>query len=429
MTNVLHNALAIPAFLLLVSSLPASAGPTPAQKCESAKLREAGKYGTCRLTVMSKSVSSGNPADFSKCDMKFGEKWQKAEDKGQGACPTEGDSASLGGTIGDHTTLVASLLGGGTTEDPDGVYVDAASGTDDSSCGSQASPCASITFGLSRAVTLGSLRAYVSDAAYFEDVALVSGIDVLGGYDVSSWEPGSSLSVLYGTSGAGHRAAVSAIGVTSATTITGFVIHGATASSAASNSYAVLVRNSPGVVTISGNVIYAGEGALGAAASPASSGLAGVAGGDRSTNPSAYDAFVATGVGACNVANNRQLTNGGARTCGVTSVNGGRGGGNACPASNAFGEASGVDGLTAASGGAGGDAGNDSRIESSSTVCASPSVDSALGANGADAADAAAGVAGSGCSSAAGSVLAGNWIGSPGGTGGAGGHGFGGGGG
>ena len=64
-------------------------------KCSSAKVKEAAKYSACLLKAESKAIKKGEVADFSKCDSKFSEKWQKAESKAGGECPTENDEAAI----------------------------------------------------------------------------------------------------------------------------------------------------------------------------------------------------------------------------------------------------------------------------------------------------------------------------------------------
>ncbi len=66
-----------------------------AVKCASDKIKEAGKYSFCRLKVDSKAIRSGEAPDYSKCDSKYSEKWQKIEAKGAGACPSSGDEAAI----------------------------------------------------------------------------------------------------------------------------------------------------------------------------------------------------------------------------------------------------------------------------------------------------------------------------------------------
>lgn len=90
------------------------AGPAgavdPAAKCEAAKLKEAGKYGLCRLKAESRAVKKGEPAVYTKCDAKFVEKWGGAETKYGGACPTSGDEGNMKAKITNHANLTAALL-------------------------------------------------------------------------------------------------------------------------------------------------------------------------------------------------------------------------------------------------------------------------------------------------------------------------------
>ncbi len=67
----------------------------PDIKCRAAKVKEAAKYSACRLKAESKAIKKGEVPDFSKCDSKFSEKWQKAESKAGGECPTENDEAAI----------------------------------------------------------------------------------------------------------------------------------------------------------------------------------------------------------------------------------------------------------------------------------------------------------------------------------------------
>ena len=70
----------------------------PDAKCEFSKLKEAGKYGFCRLKAESKGVKKSAAPDYSKCETKFSTKWGKAEDKaGTGVCPSEVDETDIEG--------------------------------------------------------------------------------------------------------------------------------------------------------------------------------------------------------------------------------------------------------------------------------------------------------------------------------------------
>jgi hypothetical protein len=96
---------------------PLAAALTPAERCQSAKLKVAGKYGFCRLKAESQAVKTGDAPDYSKCDGKFADKWSLAETAASGACATSGDQAAIGGFIGQHTDDLAAALAGGPLPD------------------------------------------------------------------------------------------------------------------------------------------------------------------------------------------------------------------------------------------------------------------------------------------------------------------------
>src|SRR5262245_23598548 len=85
---------------------------SPAQKCEAAKLKIAGKYGFCRLKAEAKAIKTGEPVDYSKCDSVFAPKWQSAEASVGGACSTTGDQVPLQGHLTADANIVAAKLSG-----------------------------------------------------------------------------------------------------------------------------------------------------------------------------------------------------------------------------------------------------------------------------------------------------------------------------
>jgi hypothetical protein len=97
----------------------AAHGVSPADKCEAAKLKIAGKYDFCRLKAEATAAKSGGMPDFSKCDPNFSGKWSQAEAKANGMCPSNGDEAAMQSFIAQHTDALAAALGGGTL--PQGV--------------------------------------------------------------------------------------------------------------------------------------------------------------------------------------------------------------------------------------------------------------------------------------------------------------------
>jgi hypothetical protein len=118
-TKIRFAAALLSAFFLGVTAAQAA---DPAVNCESGKLKEAGKYGNCRLKADSKAVKKGEAkavkkgeaADYTKCETKFADKWAKTETKaGVGICPSEGDQASIDARITTDAAEIATLLAGG----------------------------------------------------------------------------------------------------------------------------------------------------------------------------------------------------------------------------------------------------------------------------------------------------------------------------
>ena len=100
----------------VVLAVSAWAGPPPADKCEAAKNKVAGKYAACRQAAEAKAVLKAVAADFTKCDSAFSGKWQKAEAKAMHAmatCPSMGDEMAIESFIGAHSATVAAALDGG----------------------------------------------------------------------------------------------------------------------------------------------------------------------------------------------------------------------------------------------------------------------------------------------------------------------------
>jgi subtilisin-like proprotein convertase family protein len=173
--------------------------------------------------------------------------------------------------------------------DPDAVYVamPANGGADGAECGLPLTPCASIGAGLLRAKSEPHFkRAYVSAGAYYEDLVLADGIDLLGGYNPLNWQRdwAVNLTVVFGTYGGGHRRTVRAQDLTQPTTLEGFVIYGANGETTGSNSYAVYVANDSGGLSLAHNTIYAGSGGPPASLLGAPKGADGSHGGGADNN-------------------------------------------------------------------------------------------------------------------------------------------------
>jgi len=93
-------------------SSPAVAGPTEAQKCESYKLKQTGKYAFCRMKADSKAVKKGEVPDYTKCDEKITDRFGKAESTWKFECPTLEDAGKIQEQVTADSDFVALKLAG-----------------------------------------------------------------------------------------------------------------------------------------------------------------------------------------------------------------------------------------------------------------------------------------------------------------------------
>ena len=98
------------AAVVLVMLGVAHTAPTDAEKCLSSKLKEVGKYDSCRLKAEAKGVIKNEAPDTTKCDTKFASNWAKIETKAAGACPTTGDVVPIGGDVTTHVAQIVVAL-------------------------------------------------------------------------------------------------------------------------------------------------------------------------------------------------------------------------------------------------------------------------------------------------------------------------------
>ncbi|MEO1270033.1 MAG: MopE-related protein, partial [Myxococcota bacterium] len=211
--------------------------------------------------------------------------------------------------------------------DPDAIYVatPANGGNDAGSCGAYNSPCATIGRGLTRANAASRGKVNVSDGLYRENVALLNGIDLLGGFNAQSWnrDPTVNVTIIRGTTTSPtspDRIAVTASGITQSTELSGFTINAENAA-AGGNSIGVYLLNSDGDLAVRDNIIFAGQGGNGSLGTPGPNGLNGVTGSTGGTSQLRSNCSATLSGGT-----------GGSRTCSNgTTTAGGRGGNSECP--------------------------------------------------------------------------------------------------
>lgn len=112
--------------VVAVACVTAVSALTESDKCATQKMKVAGKYVSCRMNEEAKAIKKGTAPDFSKCNTKFADKWDKIESKAAGACPTEGDLEDVANIAIADAGLMAGTVsaaarfknnGDGTTTD------------------------------------------------------------------------------------------------------------------------------------------------------------------------------------------------------------------------------------------------------------------------------------------------------------------------
>ena len=161
---------------------------------------------------------------------------------------------------------LADLSGQGGAFLPDGVFVATApwGGADFPDCGSLQAPCATISYGMDRAVMNAKAYVFVADGLYPEAVSVIGGVHLWGGFDPSTWVrrvPELRSTILSGAfSGTPHVKTLVANSIHVATEISGFRIQAGDAAAAGGNSYAVWIKDSDSSLILKENHIYPGRG-------------------------------------------------------------------------------------------------------------------------------------------------------------------------
>ncbi len=198
-----------------------------------------------------------------------------------------------------------------------GIFV-ATTGSD-SAAGTRDAPLASLGAALTMAQqTSGLDQIFVATGTYGEQVHLVDGVSILGGYDATNqWaRTGGGTSQIVYSGGSGKMIAVQGANITSATTLGMLEIVTADATTPGASNYAVYCNNCGGL-TIQNSRIRAGNAAAGARGAQGTSG---------------FDAFgrgfdgARGGDGSCDGYDYGQGGAGGRSDCGRTGGNGGHGG-------------------------------------------------------------------------------------------------------
>ena len=105
-------------WVLCLLAAPALAAVTAGQKCDSSKIKSAGKYAACRTKVDAKIIAKGGTTDYGKCNDKLSGSFEKAESKGGDNCATSGNSDAIQTALETCVNEIVTGLGGisGTVE-------------------------------------------------------------------------------------------------------------------------------------------------------------------------------------------------------------------------------------------------------------------------------------------------------------------------
>lgn len=302
---------------------------------------------------------------------------------------------------------------------PAGTVFVSPAGTDTATSGSLSAPCRTISYGLSRATSLGAEAVVVACGYYPETVTLVNDIDLLGGYDASfSVRDLTGMRAVISSNGP-DIFTVRATGLSASTVFEGFVVEGPRFVTAGTMSVGILVTDCASALEIRSLEVYAGRGGDG---NPGTAGQHGTNGTNGQDGANPFSSATRTGSTAGGLP-------GFLTTFDFSSISGGSGGSAGVPVYD-FQEGSGAAGVAAAGGGAsgaGGSGGWSSKLNSA-TILLIPTMggrEGSSGSSGANGVNGPVGVGGSG----SGSIVAGRWVAASGVAGSAGGHGGGGGGG
>jgi hypothetical protein len=120
--------------LLAAAAVPATAA-TPAQKCETGKLKVAGNYTVClhkaqQKVVLGKDDMVAYDAAVTKCVESYSSKWQQLEDSAAGACPSDGDETSVQNFLDFCAASTEEALAGGSLPVDNGAVTLTPSTTD-----------------------------------------------------------------------------------------------------------------------------------------------------------------------------------------------------------------------------------------------------------------------------------------------------------
>lgn len=125
------------------------------------------------------------------------------------------------------------------------IHVDGVNGINDTGCGSEGSPCATIALGITRAIDQGYNNVRISSGTYNEVIQLADGINLWGGFD-SQWAV-TGLTTINGGLYNGEYYTINGDGINTPTVISDFEIFAPDATIPGKSSYGLHIANSTGL--------------------------------------------------------------------------------------------------------------------------------------------------------------------------------------
>ncbi|MCG3164625.1 MAG: hypothetical protein POELPBGB_00384 [Bacteroidia bacterium] len=142
------------------------------------------------------------------------------------------------------------------------IHVSSTAGVDNTVCGSEDAPCATINQGMIRAVAEGYTNVRIAAGTYNENIELTDGINLWGGFD-SQWAV-TGLSTVYGGLQGGEYYTVTGSGINTPTVVSDLEIYAPDATVPGKSSYGIHIVNSTGL-KFQRVTVHGGAGADGSA--------------------------------------------------------------------------------------------------------------------------------------------------------------------
>jgi len=98
--------------IVTAGAAPSAAAIGDAEKCLAAKLKVVGKHQGCRFKAESVAVLKETAPDYTKCESKFSDSWQKTELKYGLDCVTDGDEVSINASADQDADIMVATLNG-----------------------------------------------------------------------------------------------------------------------------------------------------------------------------------------------------------------------------------------------------------------------------------------------------------------------------